>query len=124
MNTKRMAGMKLGDFSKSPDPKPPIEIEPPLTESKVQPTPPLVKKTVNAGQEKLITVNIKIKASQHEWLNETARLIRDNNTEPVPAGDRVYPQHLIGVAIELLRSSNVNLSQVRNMEDLKEHLNL
>jgi len=124
MNTKRMAGMKLGDFSKSPDPKPLIEIEPPLTEFKVQPTPPLVKKTVNAGQEKLITVNIKIKASQHEWLNETARLIRDNNTEPVPAGDRVYPQHLIGVAIELLRSSDVNLSQVRNIEDLKKHLNL
>ena len=124
MNAKRMAGMKLGDFSKSPDPKALIETEPSLPEAKVQPTPPLAKKTVNAGQEKLITVNIKIKASQHEWLNETARLIRDNNTEPVPAGDRVYPQHLIGVAIELLRSSDVNLSQVRNIEDLKEQLNL
>lgn len=124
MSTKRMGGMKLGDFSKSLDPKPPLEAEPALTEAKVQPLTPPSKKTANVEQEKLVTVNIKIKASQHEWLNETARLIRDNNTEPVPAGDRVYPQHLIGVAIELLRSSGVNLTQVRNVEELKEYLNL
>ncbi len=75
-------------------------------------------------KEKLVTVNIKIARSQHHWLNETARTIRENNLEPVPPGERVFPQHLIGMAIALLQSSDVDWSQVQNVEDLRRQLNL
>ena len=84
--------------------------------TKEQPTPPV--------KEKPVTVNIKISRTQHEWLTDTARTVRDNNTEPVPPGDRVYPQHLIGVAIELLQAGNIDWSEVRNVEDLKRLLDI
>jgi hypothetical protein len=84
--------------------------------TKQQPTPPV--------KEKPVTVNIKISRTQHEWLTDTARTVRDNNTEPVPPGDRVYPQHLIGVAIELLQAVDIDWSEVKNVEDLKRLLDI
>jgi hypothetical protein len=75
-------------------------------------------------KEKLVTVNIKIARHHHQWLNETARTIRDNNLEPVAPGERVFPQHLMGVAIDLLQSSDVDWSQVKSVADLRKHLNL
>lgn len=75
-------------------------------------------------KEKPVTVNIKISRTQHEWLTDTARTVRDNNTEPVPPGDRVYPQHLIGVAIELLQAGDIDWSQVKNVEDLKRLMDI
>ena len=62
--------------------------------------------------------------SQKDWLAQTATEVRDNNTEPVPPAVRVYPQHLIGVAINLLKEAEVDWSQVKNVEDLREQLNL
>lgn len=76
------------------------------------------------NQEKLVTVNIKVPKSQRDWLAETASQVRDNNSEPVPSKERVYPQHLIGVAIELLRSQDLDWTQVKNVGDLREKLNL
>ena len=84
--------------------------------TKKQPAPPV--------KEKPVTVNIKISRAQHEWLTDTARTVRDNNTEPVPPGDRVYPQHLIGVAIELLQTGDIDWSEVKNVEDLKRFLDI
>lgn len=75
-------------------------------------------------KEKLVTVNIKITKSQKDWLAETATQVRDNSTEPVPPAERVYPQHLIGVAIDLLNGAEVDWTQVKNVEDLREQLNL
>ena len=75
-------------------------------------------------KEKLVTVNIKISRTQHQWLSDTARTVRENNSEPVPPSERVFPQHLIGVAIDLLQKSTVDWSQVRNVEDLLKHLNI
>ena len=75
-------------------------------------------------KKKLVTVNIKITKSQKDWLAETATEVRDNNTEPVPPAERVYPQHLIGVAIDLLNSAEVDWSDVKNLEDLREQLNI
>lgn len=75
-------------------------------------------------QERLTTVNIKIPRSQHEWLTNTARQVRDNNDEPVAASDRVYPQHLIQIAVEMLKSSQVDWNQIRNAEELKQALML
>ncbi len=120
MSKQRMGGMKLTDFGKTPESEP--QIERPQIVTKVESR--TSKKTPPVVQEKLVTVNIKITATQHEWLNDTARQVRDNNVEPVPSGDRVYPQHLIGAAIELLRSTDVDWSQVRNVEELRKQLNL
>lgn len=79
---------------------------------------------VSSPKEKLVTINIKITRSGQEWLTDTARQVRENNLEPVPPNERVFPQHLIGVAIELLSKADVDWSQVRNVEELRNALNL
>ncbi len=75
-------------------------------------------------KKKLVTVNVKITKAQKDWLAQTASMVRDNNLEPVPPALRVYPQHLIGVAIDLLQAAEVDWTQVKNVEDLREQLNL
>ena len=143
MNDKRMGGMKLGNFSgiKKPktEPEKPSEpevTEPEVTEPEVKPTESkpvktakseakVVKKTKpKQKKEQLVTVNIKIRKNQKEWLANTASTVRDNNTEPVPPAERVYPQHLIGVAIDFLSAADVDWGEVRNVEELRELLNL
>ena len=120
MTTKRMGGMgKLSDFGRTapaeaPDPAPPT----PPTEPKKR-----VKKSASK-QERLVTVNIKVNESQQEWLADTAKQVRRNNNEPVAAIDRVYPQHLIGIAIDLLKESDINWGKVQNIQDLKKVLDI
>lgn len=138
---KKMSGMKLSQFSgikSQTEPEiteTPTELEaasPPVEKMPVtSPTqePVLSAPTASATsepvvKEKPVTINIKITRTQHDWLTDTARTVRDNNTEAVPPGERVYPQHLIGVAIELLLSCDVDWSQVKNTEDLKRLLSL
>lgn len=75
-------------------------------------------------KDPLVTVNIKILKSQQDWLADTAFQVRQNNEAPVPASDRVYPQHLIQTAIDLLKSSDVDWGQVKNIEDLRQVLKL
>jgi hypothetical protein len=118
--TKKKMGLgKLSQFSG-------IKKEPEL------PLPPSDEKTANAAKsepladkdEKLVSVNIKITKAQQRWLAETASTVRSNNHEPVPPPERVYPQHLIGIAIDLLRSTDVDWERVKNVGDLQEQLNL
>ncbi|MBW4455711.1 MAG: hypothetical protein KME55_25085 [Nostoc indistinguendum CM1-VF10] len=141
MTKKKMSGMKLSQFSgikSQSEPEitsPAAEVEPtsPVLE-KMPITSPAPKSVLEAPtasptsqavvKEKPVTINIKITRTQHDWLTDTARTVRDNNTEAVPPGERVYPQHLIGVAIELLLSCEVDWSQIKNTEDLKQLLNL
>jgi hypothetical protein len=78
----------------------------------------------STASEKLVTINIKILSDQHTWLTQTARQVRDNNGTPVAPSDRVFPQHLIGVAITLLQASDVDWNQVQTIDDLKQFLNL
>lgn len=140
MTKKKMGAMKLSAFSgiKTQPSQSETELLSPL-ETQVETlesssteiatassskTPPVSTTQEPAVKSKPVTINIKITRSQHEWLTDTARTVRDNNDSPVPPGDRVYPQHLIGVAIELLHYSNIDWSQVKNMEDLKRLLNI
>ena len=74
--------------------------------------------------EKLVTVNIKIREDQKKWLADTASQVRDNNSSPVPPAERVYPQHLIGVAIDLLQNVDIDWGQIKNVNELKARLNL
>ena len=134
MSTKRMGGMgKLSDFGKTPVVSPVINepinpVAPALTEAVVINTEVVAKKvaakTKKVTQEKLVTVNIKIKRSQQEWLADTAQTVRSNNTDPVSPSDRVFPQHLIGVAIELLKNADVDWQQIKTLTELKDYLKL
>ena len=117
MTTKRMGDMgKLSDFGRTapaeaPEPAPPKE-----PKKRVKKSAP--------KQERLVTVNIKVNESQQEWLADTAKQVRRNNNEPVAAIDRVYPQHLIGIAIDLLKESDIDWGKVQNIQDLKKVLNI
>jgi len=71
-----------------------------------------------------VTVNIKILKSQQRWLRDTAQDIRDNNDEPVASKDRVFPQHLIQVAIAHLQNADIDWASIKTAEDLKKELNL
>ena len=136
MSTKRMGGMgKLSDFGKSPVVSPvatvseTIKEDLPVTTAAVVTNTEVVAKKVatktkKVAQEKLVTVNIKIKRSQQEWLADTAQSVRSNNTDPVSPSDRVFPQHLIGVAIELLKNADVDWQQIKTLTELKDYLNI
>ena len=118
MTTKRMGGMgKLSDFGRTAPPATPPEPTPPTEQKK------RVKKSA-PKEERLVTVNIKVAESQQEWLADMAKKVRRNNDAPVAAIDRVYPQHLIGIAIDLLKESDIDWGKVQNIQDLKKVLNI
>lgn len=130
MNKKKMGSLgKLSEFSgiKSQASKPVATQKEAvsLPESAAEPNVEEAPQTLpESPREKLVTVNIKITRSQQEWLAQTARTVRENNDEPVPPAERVFPQHLIGAAIDLLQRTEVDWSPVRNVEDLRKQLNL
>lgn len=142
---KKMGGLsKLSAFSGIRQESEPVESEPvesveaePVEPEPVESEPTEVLPAPNAqspskdkakrktrAKETQVTLNIKISRHQKDWLSETAQTIRDNNSETVAPADRVYPQHLIQVAIDLLKSSDVDWSKIRNVEELRSHLNL
>lgn len=103
----------------------PIETPPVLTENAPAVTteaPTPKKKVKRSSTDKPVTINIKIKKSQKDWLAETASQVRDNNSDPVPPALRVYPQHLIGVAIELLQAADVDWTGIKTVGDLQKAL--
>lgn len=118
----KMGGMKLGNFSGIKPDLQPEELEPEIKPA--QKTTKVSKVQKSLPEEKPVAISIKISRSNHEWLNGMARVVRDNNIEPVPAADRVFPQHLISAAIDLLRESDIDWSQVKNIDDLKQQLEI
>ena len=133
----RMKGMKLGNFSgikktqpeptKAPEPPSEAKTEPEVKKTKAKPAK-TTKSKAKVGKKisgkELVTVNIKIRKNQKEWLANTASTVRDNNLDPVPPAERVYPQHLIGVAIDLLQNIDIDWDQVKNVEELREQLKI
>jgi hypothetical protein len=128
----RMGKMgKLSDFGQSPSaPAPPVaetsitpvaEKESVFTEIAVElPTPAQLGESQQL--EIMVNVNIKMSQSQQEWLAAKAKTVRRNNSLPVPAKERVYPQHLISLAVELLQSADVDWEDVKTIADLRELL--
>lgn len=127
MTKKKMGSLgKLSQFSgikrqeeEVPPPEPTPLAPSVVVEPKVEEVAP-----VSPPKEKLVTINIKITRTQQEWLTDTARMVRENNLDPVTPSERVFPQHLIGVAVDLLRKAEVDWSQVRNVEELRKRLNI
>ena len=133
--TGRMGGLgKLSDFGKSTpmqtpteqsQPSSPVDTAPePKPKPEAESEPEIVPDLQPQSHEPLTTINIKIRRDSHQWLSDTARQVRDNNLDPVPPGERVYPQHLIGVAIELLKSRKVDWSRIKTVKDLEKQLKL
>lgn len=144
----RMKGMKLGNFSgikkppaeptklpePQPEPTPKPKAEPKAkVKTKTKKTTAKSETTTKAkakvgkktqAKEELVTVNIKIRKDQKAWLTDTASTVRNNNSEPVPPSERVYPQHLIGVAIDFLKAADIDWNKVNNVEELRAQLNL
>lgn len=118
----RMGGLgRLSDFGKTSQPE--LALSPELSSQPEQVINlPVVKQ--QAVQDKPVAINIKITRDQQSWLGETAQIVRDNNDTPVAPGDRVFPQHLIGTAIDLLQKSDIDWSQVKNMEEVRQLLRL
>ena len=120
----------------APEPQPEATLKPksePKAKTKTKKTTAQSETTAKAkakvgkkvqAKEELVTVNIKIRKDQKAWLTDTASTVRNNNSEPVAPSERVYPQHLIGVAIDLLQNIDVDWNEVKNVEELREHLNL
>ena len=154
MNEKRMGKMSLSSFSgikkssakpakpaepetaveaeTAPEPTPKPKAEP-KGKTKTKKTTAKPKTTTKAKakvgkktqvKEELVTVNIKIRKNQKAWLTDTASTVRNNNSEPVAPSERVYPQHLIGVAIDFLEAAGIDWDEVRNVEELREHLKI
>ncbi len=121
---KRMGNLSLRPFSTTSSPtinsEPMVSTAPPQAPAPERETPANSVQVVSKEppKEKTVTMNIKIPADLHEWLTETAKTVRENNTESVPAGERVFPQHLIVAAVRLLQSGNADWSQVKTVQDL------
>lgn len=110
--TKKIGLGKLSDFGQTK----PSTTEP-AKEKKTS-------KRIKRSTVKMVPVNIKVTDLQRDWLDRTARQIRSNNDSPVKPGERVYPQHLIGIAISLLQNSEVDWNEIRNLDELRDSLHL
>ena len=123
----RMGGLgKLSDFGKTSKPKqePEATSSPEKVSSSELEASPSVRQKQQPEQEKLVNINVKITRTSQAWLSQTARTVRDNNDTPVAPSDRVFPQHLIGIAIDLLHSTDIDWNTIRNIEDLRQQLKL
>jgi hypothetical protein len=128
----RMGGMSLGAFGGAARPpgntsESQVETSQKLSPELPPPEPSPSEKTKRAKKsrkETQTTVNVKIGKSQQRWLQQTAQQVRDNNVDPVPPDQRVYPQHLIGVAIDLLKEAHIDWDTIKTAEDLRDALNL
>ena len=128
----RMGKMgKLSDFGQSHKAPAPQDAETtviPVAVTETVPSPIAVElpAPIQSGEsqqtEVMVNVNIKMSQSQQEWLAAKAKTVRRNNSLPVPAKERVYPQHLISLAVELLQSANVDWQEVKTISDLRERL--
>lgn len=116
---KRMGGMsKLSDFGRSQDI---------ATNEESKPIKAVAKSLTTAIQtepERSVSVNIKVPAAQQKWLADTAQQVRSNNDLAVAAADRVFPQHLIQVAIDLLKAQGIDWAEVKNVAELRDSLNI
>ena len=120
---KRMGAMSLSSFGKSAPASKEVPPTPPQSEP-VAKVKAKAKKKPAEKDRKTATLNIQVTRTQQRWLQNTAQDIRDNNDEPVPGPQRVYPVHLIQAAIDLLRSQDIKWDEVHDVTELRDSLNL
>ena len=116
---KRMGAMSLSSFGKSAPASKEVSPIPFQSEPAAK-----AKKKPAENDKKTATLNIQVTRTQQRWLQNTAQDIRDNNDEPVPGPQRVYPVHLIQAAIDLLRSQDIKWDEIHDLAELRDSLNL
>ncbi len=120
---KRMGSMSLSSFGKTSSAgKEKISTPPVEPTQKIEPIEKA--KPAKKSTAKTATLNIQVTRSQQRWLQNTAQDIRDNNDGPVPGPQRVYPVHLIQAAIDLLRTQDIEWDKIKDVEGIKDALNL
>jgi hypothetical protein len=87
-------------------------------------TPRSTPKPGKASSDRPKKINIDIGERRHNRLNEIATRVRGNNSEPVAPSERMYPIHLIQIAIDfLLDGLDLDWDEIHKPEDLREALN-
>ena len=76
------------------------------------------------NKEEFLNQRDKLEVNSSFCLLPSALRAKPDNSEPVPPAERIYPQHLIGVAINFLEAEGIDWDEVRNVEELREQLNL
>ena len=77
-----------------------------------------------AKPDRLKKINIDIGERRHNRLTEIAAQIRANNTAPVAPSERMYPIHLIQIAIDFLVDGlEIDWNEIQKPEDLRRLLN-
>lgn len=95
-----------------------------LTVATSQPSNEQQASTSTSKPDRVKKINIDIGERRHNRLTALSAQIRGNNDTPVPPAERMYPIHLIQIAIDhLLDGVNMDWNEIRNSEDLKEALN-
>ncbi len=105
---------RIAEMNTQTEPTPPDKQQ---TINYLFPSPPPTKREERrqTTTQQLTNINIKIPSSQRQWLADTARLVRQNNSKPVPPAQRVYPQHLVGIAIQLLQNSSIDIEAAHSI---------
>ena len=103
-------------------PNNPLTVKP-KTEPIIQPQPvSTAKRETKTDRPKKI--NIDIGERRHNRLNDIAAQIRASNIDPVVPSERMYPIHLIQIAIDfLLDGLEIDWKEIQKPEDLRELLN-
>ena len=105
---------RIAEMNTQTEPTPPDKQQ---TINYLFPSPPPTKREERrqTKTKELTNINIKIPSSQRQWLADTARIVRQNNSKPVPPAQRVYPQHLVGIAIQLLQNSAIDIEAAHSI---------
>lgn len=123
---KRMGTMSLSSFGKTSsadeEKTSTSPIEPAQKTEPTQKAKSGKKSTAKTG--KTATLNIQVTRAQQRWLQSTAQDIRDHNDGPIPGPQRVYPVHLIQAAIDLLKTQDIEWDEIKDIEGLRDALNL
>ena len=101
-----------------------VKAEPaPVSRSK-RSSPAKEKAKIDRPNDRPKKINIDIGERRHNRLNDIAAQVRASNTDPVAPSERMYPIHLIQIAIDfLLDGFEIDWNEIQKPEDLRELLN-
>lgn len=89
-----------------------------------RPSPAKEKAKIDRLNDRPKKINIDIGERRHNRLNDIAAQVRASNTDPVAPSERMYPIHLIQIAIDfLLDGFEIDWNEIQKPEDLRELLN-
>lgn len=120
MTKKRLQSLSLNDFATSPTEAPATQ----NGQSSGSKAPKVKKASKAKKKEQKSALNISIDRKLQRWLRDTAEDCRRNKAAPQAGEERVYPVHLIEVAIKLLQAQEIDWDDVSTIQQIEEKLGL